>query len=117
MRKCPICKKEKETPLCPVCGFDESLDYRSFRAFSRLSAKNRAGFLGKKKTAEWTCRDHSAEKRNEKRLSFLIGEAPEKEIKKLGPAGGRMQQFQESGHFCSGRVRSYHRCLESIQKE
>ena len=84
MRKCPICKKEKETPICPVCGFDESLDYRSLRTFSRLSAKNRAGFLGKKKTAEWTCRDHSAEKRNEKRLSFLIGEAPEKEIKKLG---------------------------------
>lgn len=97
MRKCPICKKEKETPICPVCGFDESLDYRSLRTFSRLSAKNRAGFLGKKKTAEWTCRDHSAEKRNEKRLSFLIGEAPEKEIKKLGPAGGRMQQFRKAG--------------------
>lgn len=49
MRKCPICKKEKETPICPVCGFDESLDYRSLRTFSRLSAKNRAGFLGKRK--------------------------------------------------------------------
>lgn len=48
MRKCPICKKEKETPLCPVCGFDESLDYRSFRAFSRLSAKTEQAFWEKR---------------------------------------------------------------------
>lgn len=48
MRKCPICKKEKETPLCPVCGFDESLDYRSFRAFSQTFRKKQSRLSGKK---------------------------------------------------------------------
>ena len=45
MRKCPICKKEKETPLCPVCGFDESLDYRSLRTFSTFRKKTEQAFL------------------------------------------------------------------------
>lgn len=75
MRKCPICKREKEIPLCPFCGFDESLDYQRFRAFSIPPVK----------------------KIKKRKLAFLIGEAPEKELRKLGPAGSWMQQFRKAG--------------------
>ena len=37
MWNCPICNSEKDTLLCPNCGFDESKDYRNHRSFGALS--------------------------------------------------------------------------------
>lgn len=116
MRKCPICKKEKEMLLCPNCGFDESLDYRNFRVFSRLSVKSRENFSEKEKKAEQkkhrnvvsledflekkakqNFTDRFIEERECRKLAVLIGETPENDLKKLGVTGSQMQQFRKAG--------------------
>ena len=87
MRKCPICKREKEIPLCPFCGFDERSGLPEISGIFHTSRKKKI---------------------KKRKLAFLIGEAPGKELRKLGPAGSWMQQFRKAGISCSGRVRSHY---------
>ena len=37
MWKCPVCDRSNDTPFCPVCGFDRSLDPRDHPTFQSVS--------------------------------------------------------------------------------